>query len=330
MDVIAAYREVGTYRGAAALCGVTPRRSSGSSRPPRAGEVPAARADRARNYDVGGRCGGRSGGSARPGGSRPSGCCPRPGRPVTPVRPGTSGVWWPRPSRIGVAVITGAVDRRCGRRARRWLSTGASEGPLHVFCAVLAWSRWRFVRFAADERAETTLAMLAECFERARRRAQGGAGRPDGLSQGRGGRQRGRSPLRTMCVSPLTTGSGRISARAATRASKGIVENLVGYAKSDLIVPAEPDVERGWARRTRRPEGGATRSTRRSTRRSAPCPAERLVTEAELLGLAAVAATSYRSGHHAQSRPAVLCADRLGPLLGPGRPDRPDRGGVRP
>ena len=42
-----------------------------------------------------------------------------------------------------------------------------SEGPLHVFCAVLAWSRWRFVRFAADERAETTLAMLAECFEMA-------------------------------------------------------------------------------------------------------------------------------------------------------------------
>ena len=38
-------------------------------------------------------------------------------------------------------------------------------GGLHVFCAVLAWCRFRFVRFAADERAETTLAMLAECFE---------------------------------------------------------------------------------------------------------------------------------------------------------------------
>ena len=34
-----------------------------------------------------------------------------------------------------------------------------------MFCAVLAWSRWRFVRFAADEKAATTLAMLAECFE---------------------------------------------------------------------------------------------------------------------------------------------------------------------
>ncbi|HSR84388.1 MAG TPA: hypothetical protein VLM11_09430 [Streptosporangiaceae bacterium] len=37
---------------------------------------------------------------------------------------------------------------------------GAS-GP-DVFCAVLAWSRFRFMRVAADERTET---MLAECFE---------------------------------------------------------------------------------------------------------------------------------------------------------------------
>jgi hypothetical protein len=39
-----------------------------------------------------------------------------------------------------------------------------SLGGLHVFCAVLAWSRVRFVRFATDERAGTTFAMLAECF----------------------------------------------------------------------------------------------------------------------------------------------------------------------
>ena len=39
------------------------------------------------------------------------------------------------------------------------------QGGLHVFCAVLAWSRFRFVRFAEDEKASTTLALLAECFE---------------------------------------------------------------------------------------------------------------------------------------------------------------------
>ena len=34
-----------------------------------------------------------------------------------------------------------------------------------MFCAVAAWSRWRFLRFAAHERSQTTLGMLAECLE---------------------------------------------------------------------------------------------------------------------------------------------------------------------
>ena len=36
---------------------------------------------------------------------------------------------------------------------------------VHVFCAVLAWSRFRFVRFADNEKATTTFGLLAECFE---------------------------------------------------------------------------------------------------------------------------------------------------------------------
>ena len=39
------------------------------------------------------------------------------------------------------------------------------QGELHVFCTALAWSRIRFVRFADNERADTTMAMLADCFE---------------------------------------------------------------------------------------------------------------------------------------------------------------------
>jgi transposase len=35
---------------------------------------------------------------------------------------------------------------------------------LFLFCAVLAFSRWRFVRFATDQRASTTLALLAEAL----------------------------------------------------------------------------------------------------------------------------------------------------------------------
>ena len=61
------------------------------------------------------------------------------------------------------------ADHHRGRRPAVWspgehlvIDWGAEDG-LHVFCAVLAWCRVRFVRFAADERAETTLAMLAQC-----------------------------------------------------------------------------------------------------------------------------------------------------------------------
>jgi hypothetical protein len=45
-----------------------------------------------------------------------------------------------------------------GRRPAVWSPGGhlvtdwGSLGGLHVFCAVLAWSRFRFVRFARDER----------------------------------------------------------------------------------------------------------------------------------------------------------------------------------
>jgi transposase len=44
------------------------------------------------------------------------------------------------------------------------LTCGPNTG-LKVFTAVLAWSRWRFVRFCRDESLETTLRLLAECFE---------------------------------------------------------------------------------------------------------------------------------------------------------------------
>ena len=45
------------------------------------------------------------------------------------------------------------------------------------------------------------------------------------------------APAPETCGPRRTTVSGLISADAADPESKGIVENLVGYAKSDLIVP---------------------------------------------------------------------------------------------
>ncbi len=62
-------------------------------------------------------------------------------------------------------------EHRRGRRPGVWspgetlIIDWRSVGPLHVFCAVLAWSRLRFVRFARDETAQTTFGLMAECFE---------------------------------------------------------------------------------------------------------------------------------------------------------------------
>ena len=38
-------------------------------------------------------------------------------------------------------------------------------GPLFVFCAVMAWSRVRFVYFADNLGADSTMTALARCFE---------------------------------------------------------------------------------------------------------------------------------------------------------------------
>ena len=75
---------------------------------------------------------------------------------------------------------------------------------------------------------------------------------------------------------------------AADPESKGIVENLVGYAKDDLLVPLELEDD-PWAGGV----GGAQRpGRRRGARRSTPAmhseihavPQQRLATEVELLG----------------------------------------------
>lgn len=105
-----------------------------------------------------------------------------------------------------------------------------------MFCAVLAWSRVRFVRFAADEKAATTLSMLAECFAEI-------GGVPRVVLADRMGCLKGGVVANVVVPAP---GYVRFAAHygftpdfceAADPASKGIVENLVGYAKSDLMIP---------------------------------------------------------------------------------------------
>ena len=107
---------------------------------------------------------------------------------------------------------------------------------------------------------------------------------------------------------------------AADPESKGMVENLVGYAKSDLMVPQAPFGDLAAANAA----AAAWCAEVNGAVHSEICavPAERLVTERELLGAAAVAAGQHRAAGDAQGRPAVVRAVRLGPLLRAGPADR--------
>ena len=155
-----------------------------------------------------------------------------------------------------------------------------SEGGLHVFCAVLAWCRFRFVRFAADERAETTLAMLAQCLE-----VLGGV--PGKVLADRMGCLKGGVVANVVVPAPEYL---RFAAHYGFRPdfceandpeSKGIVENLVGYAKSDLMVPQAPFGDLAAANE----QAAAWCAEVNGVMHSEICavPAERLVTERELL-----------------------------------------------
>jgi transposase len=279
MDVIAAYREVGTYRGAAVMCGTThktvkriiERAEAGGKAPDREprghnygpvadlvaqkvkathGKISAKRllpAARAAGY----------GGSAR-----------NFRRLVAAAKKG-----WRR-------------DNHRGRRPAVWTPgevlaiDWGSVGVLHVFCAVLAWSRYRFVRFAANERAESTLAMLAECFEEL-------GGVPKVVLADRMGCLKG--GVVASKVVP-TADYVRFAAHygfrpdwceAADPESKGIVENLVGYAKRDLVVPQAPFNDLATANAEARQWCGEVNAVAHSE--ICAIPAERLDAERELL-----------------------------------------------
>jgi Mu transposase-like protein len=105
-----------------------------------------------------------------------------------------------------------------------------------VFCAVLAYSRWRFVRFAADQKASTTLAMIAEALE-----SIGGV--PAKVLADRMGCLKGGVVANVVVPTPdyvrFASHYGFVPdfCHGADPQSKGIVENLCGYAQDDLAVP---------------------------------------------------------------------------------------------
>ena len=238
MDVLAAYRELGSYRGAAAVCGTTHktvRRIVGAHE---AAGVKLERKDRGHNYDavtdlV----------AERVESSKGRISAKRLLPAATAAGYGGSARNFRRLVAEQKALWRQGNPR--GRRPAVWtpgdtlvIDWGVLDG-VHVFCAVLAWSRVRFVRFADNERAETTLSMLAECFEML-------GGVPKIVLADRMG------CLKAGVVADVVVPTAdyvRFAThyrfrpdfcRAADPESKGIVENLVGYAKHDLMICEQP------------------------------------------------------------------------------------------
>jgi len=235
MDIISAYREVGTFRGAAAISGTTPKTVRRVIARHKSGVGVSARVPRGHNYDLVTELVAERVEKTK-------------GR-ITAKRllPAVRAAGYEGSARnlrrlVAARKVLWRNDNHRGRRPAVW-SPGEHLvidwgvlGGLHVFCAVLAWCRVRFVRFATDERAETTLALLAECFE-----TLGGV--PAVVLADRMGCLKGG----VVANKVVPTGEYvRFAAHhgfrpdfceAADPESKGIVENLVGYAKSDLMIP---------------------------------------------------------------------------------------------
>jgi transposase len=253
MDVLAAYREVGSYRGAAVICGTTHKTVKRIVERHEAGGMVPARKQRLHNYDaVGELVAQRVDKTA--------------GRiSAKRLLPDARAAGYEGSARNFRRLVAQAkrVWRRGQHRGRRpgvWapgdtlVIDWGVEGRLHVFCAVLAWSRIRFVRFAADEKATTTLALLAECFE-----TLGGV--PRTVLADRMG------CLKVGVVANVVVPTAdyvRFATHYGFRPdfchgndpeSKGLVEHLVGYAKRDLIVPQAPTIDDLTAANTAPPPG---------------------------------------------------------------------------
>ena len=236
MDIISAYREVGSYRGAAEICATTAKTVK---RVVEAAERTDTDSPTPHNYDVvtdlvaqriektKGRI---------------------TAKRLLPVARAAGYTGSDRNFRRLVAdeKRDWRIDHHRGRRPGVWepgdvlaVDWGAI-GTLHVFCAVLAWSRVRFIYFADNERSETTLAALAACFEYL-------GGVPKTVLADRMGCLKGGVVANVVIPSPdyvrlsLHYGFAPDFCEAADPASKGLVENLVGYAKSDLMIPEELD-----------------------------------------------------------------------------------------
>ena len=235
MTIIAAYQDAGSYRGAAAICGTTPKTVKRVIERAQAGGVRPPPKERVRNFEV----------VVDLVAARVKKSAGR----ITAKRllPAARTAGYEGSARNFRRLVAAAkkdwrAEHHRGRRPAIW-SPGehlvidwGTQGGVHVFCAVLAWSRWRFVRFAVDEKSATTLAMLGECF------AELGGVPQVVLADRMGALKGGVVANRVIPTAEYVRFALHYRFRpdfceGADPESKGIVENLVGYAKSDLLTP---------------------------------------------------------------------------------------------
>ncbi len=244
MDIISAYQQLGSYRAAAELCGTTHKtvkRVVDKFEADQAGVSPPARAQRDRNYD------------------------PVAELVAARVAKSQGRISAKRLLPIAQAAGYGGSDRNFRRLVaeakRQWRHTHhrgrrpavwtpgeylvidwATVGGLHLFCAVLAYSRWRFAAFATDEKATTTMGLIAEALA-----AIGGV--PHKVLADRMGCLKAGVVANLVIPTPdyvrfaTHYGFAPDFCHAADPESKGIVENLVGYAQRDLAVPLFTEAE---------------------------------------------------------------------------------------
>jgi transposase len=236
MDIISAYREVGTYRGAAQICATTHKTVRRVVERAEAGQDRPVPAPRARNFEAVTELVAQRVGTSK---GRIS------AKRLLPVAQAAGYQGSARNFRRLVADQK-ALWRRSNHRGRRpavwepgafmvfdWADVGAG---LHLFCAVLAWSRWRFVAFATNERSSTTLVFLAEALQEC-------GGVPGKLLTDRMACLKGGVVANVVIPTPdFIRLAGHYGftpdfCHAQDPESKGIVENLVGYAQRDLVVP---------------------------------------------------------------------------------------------
>jgi transposase len=279
MDINAAYREVGSYRGAAEICGTTPKtvkRVVLAADAASGGDVSVVH-----NYDDV-----RELVKAR--------VAKTHGRiSAKRLLPAATAAGYEGSARnfrrlVAAEKLAWRSEHHRGRRPAVWEPGDAlvidwgEIGPLFVFCAVLAWSRWRFVCFADNLGAESTMVALASCFDEL-----GGVPRTvlsDRMGCLKGGTVAG-VVVPTAAYVRFAAHYGFVPdfCEGHDPESKGIVENLVGYVKSDLMIPAELTVtDLATANRAAVVWRAEVNTVVHSE--IAAVPVERLVTERELLG----------------------------------------------